>query len=185
MKARKKNIIIGVLLSILLVMAIGYAAFSTNLTINSTTNINSTWNVHIQSITVKEVTGTSNNVTTIEGDSINHPSVSADGLTATFYGELRSPGDTITYLVTVKNYGSLKARLVKCDWDAATNAIADTGYIRYTKLCSANNSVVSPNGTQTFEVTATYYDNTFGQTQPSSSELEKPATLILDYVQAE
>lgn len=187
MRTRHKNMVIGVLLGIVLIMVIAYAAFAQQLTINSTSNITSTWDVHIQSVTVKNSSGTSSNVTTPEGgvSGASYPYVSTDGLTATFYAELRSPGDTMTYTVTVINNGSLKAKLVGCNWDAATSAVADTGYIRYSKICPANNSVVNAGATQTFDVTTTYYDNTMGQTQPSTSELEKSATLILDYVQAE
>lgn len=187
MRGRQKNMIIGGLLVVVLLMMVAYAAFASNLTINSTAEIDSTWDVHIQSITLKNQSGTTVNVTSPEGgvSGASYPYVSTDGLTATFYAELMSPGDSMTYTVTVINNGTLKAKLVGCNWDSATSSVADTGFIRYTKVCPATNSVVNPNGTQTFDVTTTYYDNTLGQTQPSSTELEKAATLILDYVQAE
>lgn len=187
MKTGHKNIVIGALLGIVLLMIVGYAAFASNLTINSSAEIDSTWDVHIQNVSLKSKSGTSTNVTTPEGgvSGASYPYVSTDGLTATFYAELMSPGDTMTYTVTVLNNGTLKAKLIGCNWDAATSAVADTGYIRYTKICPSINSIVNPHSTQTFDVTTTYYDNTMGQMQPTTSELEKAATLVLDYVQAE
>ena len=47
---KQKNLLIGFLLAIVLVMAVGYAAFSTQLNISNTASIDSTWNVRITGI---------------------------------------------------------------------------------------------------------------------------------------
>ena len=46
MNAQNKNILIGGLLAIVLVMAVGYAAFATQLNITGTASITSNWDVH-------------------------------------------------------------------------------------------------------------------------------------------
>ena len=51
METRYKNLLIGGLLSLILVMAIGFSAFATQLNINGPSNITSSWDVHIKSIT--------------------------------------------------------------------------------------------------------------------------------------
>ena len=55
MNKNRKNIIIGGLLALVLVMAVGYAAFATNLNITGTSTIDSKWDVHIKDggVTVK------------------------------------------------------------------------------------------------------------------------------------
>ena len=46
MEGKNKNILIGTLLAVVFVMAVGYAAFAQQLTINGTATINSSWDVH-------------------------------------------------------------------------------------------------------------------------------------------
>ena len=46
MESKHKNILIGTLLAVVFVMAVGYAAFAQQLQINGTATINSTWDVH-------------------------------------------------------------------------------------------------------------------------------------------
>lgn len=179
---RKKNIIIALLIGIVLIMTVVYAAFSSQLTINTGSQITSTWDVKITNIELEETTGTSSN-SYDNNDQQIMPTYT--DLTATFSADVRSPGDTITYRVTVTNKGTLKAKLIGCNWDSETAAIANTGYIRYSKACPATNSVVNPGSTQTIDITSTYYDDPNGQTQPTLSERSKSATLVLDYVQAE
>ena len=45
---KNKNILIGGLLAIVLIMAVGYAAFATQLTVNGTAEITSKWDVHFK-----------------------------------------------------------------------------------------------------------------------------------------
>ncbi len=94
----KKNIIIGVMCALVLVMVVVYAAFMTGLTINRTGNITSTWSIEITSIT-SSITGTAYN--------ISEPSYNSTS--ATFNAGLRKPGDKIEYSITIKNSGSVDA----------------------------------------------------------------------------
>ena len=100
---RQKNIIIGGLLAIVFVMAIGYAAFAQQLTINGSGSISSNWSVKITNITSKDIVGTAGNKT----------APSYTDTTATFATTLQSPGDSITYDITVTNDGTLDAQLDK------------------------------------------------------------------------
>ena len=100
---KKRNVIIISLCSILLLMTIGYAAFNTLLTINGTTSITSNWDIKITNI--KE--------NTKEGDATDEGPQVVDDLSATFKVNLVSPGDYITYDVTIENNGNIDAELNK------------------------------------------------------------------------
>ena len=96
-----RNLVIGVLLAAVAIMAVGYAALAQTLQINGTATISSNWDVAITDITEGTPTGSAANRTPA-----NHT-----GTTATFDVTLNQPGDTMTYVVTVHNGGTLNARL--------------------------------------------------------------------------
>ena len=98
-----KSILIGGLLAVIVVMAVGYAAFASSLKISGTSNISTTWDVEITDIT------TSNKV----GSASVKEQPTFEKLTATFSTNLVSPGDSITYNIKVENKGSLDAKLNK------------------------------------------------------------------------
>ena len=107
MESKHKNALIGALLAVVFVMAVGYAAFATNLNINGTANINSSWNVHIKSITPSATAvGTYSNgeTTYTTAGSIKHEV--KDNYTAEFSAILLSPSESVTYTVTVENPAS-------------------------------------------------------------------------------
>lgn len=184
----KKFIVIGLVLAFLL-MAIGYASFTQLLTINATSHVDSSWNVHIKSIVVN---GSSS------GGTSNGASVSVDGYSANFDVSLVSPGDYVTYMVTVENTGTINAVV-------AESGITFSG-IDQMNLYNDQNST-TPNGkatsaivftydgievgdklpyassenTDTFLVTAMYNPNY--TTQPEASELSGSVRMTLNYVQ--
>ena len=98
-----KSILIGGLLAVVVLMAVGYAAFASSLKISGTSNISTTWDVEITDIT------TSNKV----GSASVKEQPTFEKLTATFSTNLVSPGDSITYNIKVENKGSLDAKLNK------------------------------------------------------------------------
>ena len=110
-KRKKNNIIIGSLLAVVLLMAVGYAAFSSVLNISGTGSITSSWNIKITNVEV------SNTV----GDASDGEGTTFEDLTATINSNLVSPGDSITYDVTVRNDGSLDAVLTNINLTESTN----------------------------------------------------------------
>lgn len=99
----KKQVIIGSLCAAILFMVVGYTAFSNILNIKGTTNISSNWDVKITNVESRNIVGNASN----NGNPV------WDGLTATFKAHLVSPGDSITYDITVTNLGSVNAQLDK------------------------------------------------------------------------
>ena len=97
----QKNFAIVALVCALAIMAVGYSLLTQNLTINGTANITSTWDVQITGITEGEATG----------GAINKTPASFTGTSATFNVNLVKPGDKMVYEITVKNSGTLNAKL--------------------------------------------------------------------------
>ena len=162
---RQRNYIILGLCSILLVMAAGYAAFRTQLTINGTSNITSEFKVLITDIQSRNVVGRAENA--------EEPSHTET--TATFKTNLYLPGDSITYDVTVENQGSIDAVLKTIQKsDSNNNAIIfETSGIQEGEVLKASESTV-------FSVTVSYNASTTSQPSNITSDLE----VTLDYEQA-
>ncbi len=110
-KRKKNNIIIGSLLAIVLLMVVGYAAFSSALNISGTGSITSSWNIKITNVEVSNIVG----------DASDGVGTTYEDLTATINSNLVSPGDSITYDVTVRNDGSLDAVLTDINLSESTN----------------------------------------------------------------
>ena len=95
-----RSIIIGSLLIIILAMAVGYSAFATQLTINGTAEIIGEWNIRIINIDIQDIS---------EGCNAGRPEYT--NTKATFDAKLVKPGDSITYLITIENAGTIDAVL--------------------------------------------------------------------------
>ena len=165
---KNKNLLIGGLIALVFMMIVGYGAFSTQLNINGTANINSRWDVHIKSITAGTPTGTASNISA---------TVDESKLTATFQAEVQSPGDELTYTVEVENSGTLPAKLDKIDFnEEENNAIVHS----YSGIQTG--SVIQPDGgTTTFTVTVKYNPEITSQPEDVNESL----TMTLSYVQGE
>lgn len=106
----KKNIIIGTLLIVILIMAVGYSAFATQLTVKGTAEIIGNWDIRITSITAQYVS-----------ENCNPGEPQFTDTTVTFNAELVKQGDYITYLVMIENYGTYDATLKKFTFTSDEN----------------------------------------------------------------
>ncbi len=161
---QKRNIIICTLCGVLLLMAVGYAAFNTLLTINGTTSITSNWDIKITGITSKGIVG----------EASDEESQVVDDLKATFKANLVSPGDSITYDITVENKGNINAQLDSIDVSENTNE-----NIKIVTSGITEGDTLNPSSTATLSVKVTYSDDV--TTQPDNLETE--VTITLNYVQ--
>ena len=105
----KRNLLIGGLLCLLLIMTVGYSAFSSKLDIKGSSMVSSKWDIEITDLQVKNTVGK------VEDVSHNFNILTAN-MEANFY----LPGDEITYEVTVSNLGTLDAVLdsIKINMDS-------------------------------------------------------------------
>lgn len=169
MKIKHKNALIGGLLAVVVVMAVGYAAFSQALIINGSASIDSNWQIRIIDIAASTT-----------GSGVNAGAeVGSDYLSASFNASLTSPGDTVTYTITVENQGTINAKLSSYNWNSDT--VSDTNEPIYFEVNGLNvDSVLNAQERTTFTVIVHYNNNV--TMQPSVTQ--KEGTLLLTYVQA-
>ena len=101
MRLNKKTIISLALCLGAMFMAVGYSILMSELKINGSANISSTWDVHIRDIDEVNRTGSAYN--------IEEPSHTAN--TAKFNVSLVNPGDSISFGVVIENSGTIPAVL--------------------------------------------------------------------------
>lgn len=95
-----KKIILCVLFIALFTMAVGYSAFASKLTINGTAEITGEWDVKIIGIEAQNVS---------EDADAGTPEFTDTDIS--FNAKLAKPGDSIDYVITIKNAGNLDAKL--------------------------------------------------------------------------
>ena len=108
---KKKIIMIGLYL-VLLLMIVGYAAFSTSLNVSSTAKVTSTWDVEITSITPHVYKESAYDVAS--------PTYTAT--TASFHTGFKSPGDSMVYEVEITDKGSLDAKVATAKLNCGNNS---------------------------------------------------------------
>ena len=162
-----RNVVIGALLAAVAIMAVGYAALAQTLTINGTASITSTWNVAITGISSGVATGTATNG--------SEPSFT--GTSATFNVNLVKPGDKMVYEITVKNSGTLNAKLTGLT--VSPESPAGTGI--YYKVTGVEKNVTTLNAGLTNKVTVEVGWNSSDTTMPVQRTV--PLTVSLVYTQ--
>ncbi len=162
----QRNYIIIGLCAILVIMGVGYAAFSSQLKIIGTSNIDSTWDVQITDIQSSVVVGTPT----------NQIEPTHDKLSATFHTKLYKPNDTMKYDITVSNLGSLDAKL-----DRINVPENESTAISYEVTGIKEGDLLKSNETALLTVTVKYNNVT---SQPSQEELNINFNITLEYSQA-
>ena len=162
----QRNYIIIGLCAILVIMGVGYAAFSSQLKITGTSNIDSTWDVQITDIQSEVVSGSPT----------NQIEPTHDKLSATFYTKLYKPNDTMKYDITVSNLGSLDAKL-----DRINVPENESTAISYEVTGIKEGDLLKSNETALLTVIVKYNNVT---SQPSQDELNINFNITLEYSQA-
>ena len=120
---KNRNYIIIGLCTVLVLMAVGFAAFAQRLQINGTSNITSSWDIKITGIRGVNDSSVTNN----GAYDITEPSIGSDNLSASFQTGLKSPGDTRIYEIEITNSGSLDAEVTT----VFTNTLSDSVHFSY------------------------------------------------------
>ncbi len=159
-----KNIIIGALLIVILLMAVGYSAFATQLTLNGIAEITGIWDVKITYIEAQEIS---------IGCDPGEPQYT--NTTATFNAKLVKPGDIIIYEITIQNAGTIDATLDKALFEA--DDVNGSPAIRYT-VTEPDKTLKA--GEETTVTIAIVYPTT---TSEVPSVKTKTITGVIEYVQ--
>ncbi|MEI3508078.1 MAG: InlB B-repeat-containing protein [Bacilli bacterium] len=163
---KKRNKIIIGLISLLLIMTVGYAAFQTNLNIKGTSKISSNWDIRITNVTSGNKTGNAENAKT----------PTWTNLTASMEANLYEKGDAMEYEVTVENKGTFDAKLESISSSESNNEAIKISFSGYTK-----GEKLYKNSTQTIKVKIEYNKDFTGTPTSNSNEV----SIDLNYGQAE
>ena len=204
MESKHKNALIGALLAVVFVMAVGYAAFAQLLTINGSATIDSKWDVHFDpnqdSTNGVAITNGGSDTTTsgtiayTEGNTI-----------ATLTAGLKQPGDVVTFTLKPSNYGSLAAHAQAAPViTAGTGETAGTGagelniasggqsatkgniqwdivsFSNKSSLTGANSTTVAEANQDTIVVRATFIG---GNNEAVAANQSAKITITINYVQ--
>ena len=176
MKRSKKNYLIIALIVLLLALAIGYAAFSSTLTINGTATGTGTWDIHFkQAGTFLKADGTSDGNAHNGTAPITTTTTTNDTMTVSV--DLAYPGDGVLLEVQVENSGTIPAKLTSFNitgtdenfsvTKAAAGPAVDETLAANGGTCTARflikwnaDSTVASLGTKTFTITYNYAQDT-------------------------
>ena len=191
MESKHKNALIGALLAVVFVMAVGYAAFAQTLTINGTATIDSTWDVHFddsktEGAGIVDVEAGLEGATAPNGGRISYTDTNHK---ANLSATLHQPGDKVTYTLTILNTGSIDAALHEPvltveGATAGTGLTQSKGNIQFTvQGLAEGTSLPKTSGSTTVKVIAEYIDSAGGNTT-SGTEQTATATITIDAYQA-
>ena len=160
---RTKNIIIITLLIVISVMAVGYSAFATQLSVNGTAEIIGEWDVKIVGVEAQDIS---------EGCEAGTPQYT--NTSVTFDAKLVKPGDSISYKVTIENAGTIDATLGTVIFKESDGSPA----INY--ITTELQQSLKAGETTSFTVTVEY----LSKTTEVPSVKTKQITGIVEYVQS-
>lgn len=140
MVAKKERILFIAIATFLLTMTIGYAMFSEKINIGGTASTIDSLNVDIISTEITEVGST--NAKAMISDDKNTLTLSSP--------DLQYPGANVEYIVTIKNTGTLDAKL------KTINKSLDNDIIKVTYVDINENDVITVGSVKTFKVIVTW-----------------------------
>lgn len=166
MRTEKQKVIIFVLLGVLVGMTIGYSALSSLLKIDGVSKITGDWDIHFTTIDQGTLV-----------DAVNVGASITNQTTATFTVNLKKPGSSAEYSVTVKNGGSYDAVVESITGVDEANAASPTDII-FEVSDIAVGTELAASGELTFKVKATW--------KPESTTIvdsNKQAVITVNFVQ--
>ena len=174
----KKNMTTSIILLLILVIGIGYAYLTSNLSITGATEVvANTWNIHFENIQIKEgsISATS------------EPTLSNNNMSITYTIHLNRPKDYYEFTVDVKNDGTLPGKVSISELNGITSDAAPV--IDYSiKYISGKNinigDILNAGAKKTIRVKVFYKDDINSGDFPSS-DLNLTLTYTLQYVQSE
>ena len=166
LNSTQRNYIIAGLCMILVIMGVGYAAFQSQLKISGTSNIASNFLVKITDIQVSNI---------VRGAADKEDVTTHTDTTATFGTTLQSPGDSITYDITIENKGTIDAVL-----KTITKTDTSNSAILFETSGVNEGDPLNVGEIATMKVTVTYNPEVTSQPENLDSTLK----VDLDYEQA-
>ncbi len=163
----KRNILI-IMFALIVMMGIGFAAYSQQLQITDKSSIDSNWDIYISKVTPGTPVGGATGTGAPDPDEKTKANLTTD---------LKYPGDSITYTIDVTNDGTVDAEVEKVE----LKPTKQNTVIKYSIIDEANIQYLNAGETKSFKVKVEYDPEKTG----TAKEEEKTNTLelIIDYVQ--
>ncbi len=169
MRANKREKIAFVLFSIIILLGIGYAYLSTNLSIDGISNITrANWNVHFENVQV-----TQGSVTTVT----QAPTINSDLVSINYAITLNEPGDFYEFTVDVKNSGTIDAMIETVT--STVNGVSPSelpNYLKYSATYSngieiADNHLLEANTKETYKIRLEYNQDIDPEDLPQTDQI--------------
>ena len=169
---QKRNILM-IMFALIVVMGIGFAAYSQQLKINDTSSIDSNWDIYISNVTP----GAKEAGTLVGGATGTGAPDEKIKTQANLTTDLKYPGDSITYTIDVTNGGTVDAEVEKVDLKPTKKNTV----IKYSIIDEANIQYLNAGDTKSFKVKVEYDPEKTGTA--TEEEKSNTLTLTIDYVQ--
>ena len=169
---QKRNILI-MMFALVVIMGIGFAAYSQQLQIKDTSSIDSNWDIYISNVTP----GTKEAGTLVGGATGTGAPDPDEKTKANLTTDLKYPGDSITYTIDVTNGGTVDAEVEKVE----LKPLKENTVIKYSIIDEANTQYLNAGDTKQFKVKVEYDPEKTGTA--TEDEKSNTLTLTIDYVQ--
>ena len=174
----KKNLYKSIILLVILVIGIGYAYLTSNLSISGQTEVvANTWNIHFENLNVKEGSVIASNPAIIN----------SDNTTINYSVTLSRPKDYYEFTVDVKNDGTLPGKVSISSLsglDTTSSKVIDYE-VKYTNGNSVSiGDILNAGAKKTIKLRVYYKDDISASDFPSNN-LNLTLTYTLQYVQSE
>ena len=163
----KRNILI-MMFALVVIMGIGFAAYSQQLTIKDTSSIDSNWDIYISKVTPGTPVGGATGTGAPDEKIKTQANLTTD---------LKYPGDSITYTIDVTNGGTVDAEVKKVE----LKPLKENTVIKYSIIDEANVQYLNAGETKQFKVKVEYDPTKTGTAK--EEEKSNTLTLTIDYVQ--
>lgn len=182
-RSNKTGFFVCLVVLLLLLFSVGYAALLSEIDINGTTTVlSNSWNVYVSSVDNEAVHGS---VVLTASPSIPTGSTSTTSLA--YSVSLAKPGDYYTFDFTVKNGGTLDIKLREAPILTGLSGDQDV-YINHTikntdgTTITTDNSIIEAGGTKTYRIKVEYDSNIDISDLPNSNQ-SLALKVLLNYIQ--
>ena len=158
-----KKVLIVILCLVVIVMSVAFSVYSTAITVQGTTVVDSIWKVEFNK----------------EESSCTSADISVEGLVATINASFTTPGESATCTLTVENKGTLDAKLNSIVKTETGNAPIIFTIEPTDEEIPARDVLTKNNGKEQITVNITFDESTTSQPE----ETTKSATIVAQYQQ--
>ena len=172
---KQKKSLLMLLFGLVLIMGIGFAAYSQQLRISDTSSIITSWDVYIKDISVESKKGGATGTGIVNSKT-----------QGTLTTNLKYPGDYVIYKITLRNGGSSDAILRSIDLlEGNTNTVIKYKYVTNTGVESSDSSAIkeeikelNSNDEKSFKLKVEYDPTKTG----TATEAQKSNSLTIDII---